>query len=131
MKKVFIILSTLLLTLSTFSQVGIGTTNPDASSVLDITSTTRGLLPPRMTTSERDAINSAAKGLMLFNTTLNRLQINKGDATTSNWVNLGMPTATDTGQMNYWNGSAWLTIATTVNEGATLQMVSGVPTWVE
>jgi|TARA_B110000908_G_C9825527_1_gene259049 hypothetical protein len=42
-----------------------------------------------------------------------------------------MPTATDAGQMNYWNGSAWLTIATTANEGAVLQMVSGVPTWVE
>jgi hypothetical protein len=131
MKHFFTLLATLLLTLSAFSQVGIGTANPDASSVLDITSTTRGLLPPRMTTSERDAINSAAKGLILFNTTLNTLQVNKGDATTVNWVNLGMPTATDAGQMNYWNGSAWLTIATTANEGAVLQMVSGVPTWVE
>ena len=40
-----------------------------------------------MTTTERDAI-SAAKGLVLFNTTLNTLQINEGDATTANWVSL-------------------------------------------
>jgi hypothetical protein len=31
--------------------------------------------------------------------------------------------------MKYWNGTAWVTIATTLNEGATLQMISGVPTW--
>ena len=131
MKHFFTLLAVVLLTATTYAQVGVGTTTPDASSALDITSTTKGLLPPRMTTAERDAISSAAKGLIVFNTTLNTLQINEGDATTVNWVNLGMPTATDAGQMNYWNGSAWLTIATTANEGAVLQMVSGVPTWVE
>ena len=40
-----------------------------------------------MTTTQRDAI-SAAKGLVLFNTTTNTLQINEGDATTANWVSL-------------------------------------------
>ena len=110
--------------------MGINNSSPDTSAALDITSATGGLLPPRMSTTQRDAI-AAAKGLILFNITLNTLQINEGDATTANWVNLEMPTATDAGQMNYWNGSAWLTIATTVNERATLQMVSGVPTWVE
>ena len=39
-------------------------TTPDASAALDITSTTGGYLPPRMTTAQRDAISSAAKGLM-------------------------------------------------------------------
>ena len=68
-------------------------TTPDASAALDITSTTGGYLPPRMTTTQRDAI-SAAKGLVLFNTTTNTLQINEGDATTANWVSLSSTSAT-------------------------------------
>jgi len=77
----------MLFTALSYAQVGVNTNNPDASAALDITSTTGGLLPPRMTITERDAI-SAAKGLVLFNTTLNTLQINEGDATTANWVSL-------------------------------------------
>ena len=41
----------------------------------------------------------------------------------------GMPTASNVGDMNYWNGSAWVVISTTANEGATLQMISGVTAW--
>jgi hypothetical protein len=41
---------------------------PDNSSVLDITSTTRGLLIPRMTPQERDLIESPANGLIIYNT---------------------------------------------------------------
>jgi hypothetical protein len=88
MKQLFTFLVAVLLTATTYAQVGIGTTTPDASSALDITSTTKGLLPPRMTTGERNLITSAAKGLIVFNTTLNTLQINEGDATTANWVSL-------------------------------------------
>ena len=51
-----------------FAQVGIGTVTPDASSVLDISATTQGLLIPRMTTAERDAIVNPANGLLLTNT---------------------------------------------------------------
>ncbi len=54
------------------SRLGIGTNTPDASSSLDITSTTRGFLPPRMTTTQRDAITSPATGLMIYNTTDNQ-----------------------------------------------------------
>ena len=96
MKHFFTILATLLLTVSTFAQVGIGTANPDASAALDITSTTAGLLPPRMTAAQRDAISSAAKGLILFNTTLNTLQINEGDTTPANWVSLSSAATTAT-----------------------------------
>ena len=87
MKQFFTLLAAVLLTATTFAQIGINNENPDASAALDITSTTGGLLPPRMTTTQRDAI-SAAKGLVLFNTTTNTLQINEGDATTANWVSL-------------------------------------------
>jgi len=87
MKQFFTFLAAVLLTTTTYAQIGINNENPDASAALDITSTTGGLLPPRMTTTQRDAI-SAAKGLVLFNTTTNTLQINEGDATTANWLSL-------------------------------------------
>ncbi len=87
MKNIFTLLAAVLLTATTFAQVGINNENPDASAALDITSTTGGLLVPRMTETQRDAI-SAAKGLVLFNTTTNTLQINEGDATTANWLSL-------------------------------------------
>ena len=66
MKQFFTFLATVLLTATTYAQVGIGTTTPDASSALDITSTTKGLLIPRMTAAERDAITSPAQGLIIF-----------------------------------------------------------------
>jgi hypothetical protein len=60
------------------AQVGVGTDNADASAILDITSNNRGLLPPRMTTLQRDAIASPAVGLLIFNTTSNCLNIYTG-----------------------------------------------------
>tara|TARA_B110000305_G_C19353372_1_gene595462 strand:- start:669 stop:1169 length:501 start_codon:yes stop_codon:yes gene_type:complete len=68
MKQFFTFLAAVLLTATTQAQVGIGTTTPDASSVLDITSTTKGLLIPRMTVADRDAISPAATGLMVYQT---------------------------------------------------------------
>ncbi|WP_044397451.1 hypothetical protein [Lacinutrix sp. Hel_I_90] len=49
-----------------FSQVGIGTMSPDASSALDINSTIGGILTPRMTTAQRMAISNPANGLLVF-----------------------------------------------------------------
>ena len=46
---------------------------PDPSAVLDVSSSTQGFLPPRMTASERDQIQSPADGLVIFNTTTNCL----------------------------------------------------------
>jgi hypothetical protein len=50
-----------------YAQVGIGTTTPDPSSVLDLTSTTAGFLLPRLTTAERDLIAAPVEGLMIYN----------------------------------------------------------------
>jgi hypothetical protein len=58
-----------------FSQnVGIGTSTPNASAKLDISSTNSGLLPPRMTTVQRYAIVNPTPGLMIFNTTTQSLE---------------------------------------------------------
>jgi hypothetical protein len=66
MKQIFTLLAAVLLTATTSAQVGIGTTTPDASSALDITSTTKGLLIPRMTNAQRQAISNPAAGLQVF-----------------------------------------------------------------
>ncbi|HJW29653.1 MAG TPA: hypothetical protein VJ508_10505, partial [Saprospiraceae bacterium] len=48
--------------------MGVGTTTPAPSAQLDVSSTTKGLLMPRMTSAQRDAIQSPAEGLTVYNT---------------------------------------------------------------
>ncbi|HYE86449.1 MAG TPA: hypothetical protein VEA16_08850 [Vicinamibacterales bacterium] len=62
------------------SQMGTGRADDDTSAVLQLTSTTSGFLPPRMTSTQRDAISSPATGLTIYNTTTNTLQIYNGSA---------------------------------------------------
>src|SRR5579872_1812096 len=81
--------STLAVTgLATFSnQVGIDTLTPDASAALDITSTTKGFLIPRMTTVQRNAIVSPATGLEIYNTDSNLFNFYTG----TSWLPVGSP----------------------------------------
>ncbi|RED25555.1 hypothetical protein BJ123_13123 [Rhodopseudomonas thermotolerans] len=65
--------------------VGIGTATPAATALLDVTSTTKGLLPPRMTTTQRTAITSPATGLMVFDTDLNQLHVKASGG----WIAVG------------------------------------------
>jgi hypothetical protein len=88
MKQIFTFLAAVLLTATTYAQVGVGTTTPDASSVLDITSTTKGLLIPRMLAGDRTAIDTPATGLMVYQT----------DGTAGFY---------------YYNGSSWSEVAAT------------------
>ena len=54
--------------------VSIGTSSdPVASAALDVVSTTKGFLPPRMTTTQKNAISSPASGLMVYDSTTNKL----------------------------------------------------------
>lgn len=55
--------------------IGIGTVAPDSSSALDISSTDKGFLMPRMSTAQRDLIIQPAIGLMIYNLTTNTLDI--------------------------------------------------------
>ena len=66
MKFLKIVFFLLIVSLASKAQVGIGTQNPNASAQLDISSTNKGLLIPRLTRSERDAISNPATGLMVF-----------------------------------------------------------------
>jgi len=88
MKRGILFLSFIFLMVNGMAQnVGIGTTSPAASAQLDISSTTKGFLPPRMTTAQRDAIPTPADGLVIFNTTTNSIQLK----ISSGWVPLTTP----------------------------------------
>ena len=62
----------------------IGTASPNVASKLDVTSTTGGILFPRMTATQRDAIASPPDGLVVYNTTAAKLQVRAASA----WVDL-------------------------------------------
>ena len=111
--------------------VNIGTPSAaTASAVLEVTSTTRGFLPPRMTSAQRDAISSPATGLTVYQTTNNYLSLYNG----TNWQNILSPnsagnvligTTTDAGYKLDVNGTVRLStiyfnsVATTGNISAT------------
>jgi hypothetical protein len=70
----------------TTGSVGIGVDPPSTTAVLDVTSTTQGLLAPRMTTSQRLAIATPANGLIVYDTTTKSLQIYDSVGTAWNQV---------------------------------------------
>ena len=84
---VFILMITLIPTLLR-SQVVAGSGTPDGSALLEMQSTTGGVLLPRMTQAQRDAIASPATGLLLFNTGSSCLEINVGTPTLPEWARL-------------------------------------------
>lgn len=70
------------------AQTVIGGNTPDPSAMLDVQSTSKGILIPRMTTAERNAIATPATGLMIFNTETSCWQINLGVSGNPAWQNI-------------------------------------------
>jgi hypothetical protein len=80
--------------------LSIGTKNaPEGSSVLDLVSTDKGFLPPRMTTTQRNSISNPVEGLVIHNLTTNKLnhyngtiweQLDQASAYTETEINIGM-----------------------------------------
>jgi hypothetical protein len=79
MKKYTLIIITFFFVCRINAQLGIGTVTPNPSAVLDLSSTTKGLLLPRMTALQQTDLVSPAIGLMVYNTTTNQLETNKGN----------------------------------------------------
>ncbi len=89
--------SLLLVTSVTFAQIGVGTSSPNASAMLDVTSTSKGFLQPRVAltgTTDTATIASPATGLMVFNT-----------------ATAGSGAAAVTPGVYYHNGTAWQRVA--------------------
>lgn len=89
---------------------GIGASSPNASALLEIASTTQGVLIPRMTTTQRNAIGSPADGLIIYNTTTNAFTVRANSA----WVEMGTGSGTIGGsianqQIAYGSGTNTIT----------------------
>lgn len=82
MKKIVLILSVFCVS-SLSAQVGIGTSSPDNSAILDVTASNRGMLFPRLTSVQRNAISAPASGLYVFDTNTNSLWYFNGSV----WIN--------------------------------------------
>lgn len=92
-KKLLLAILTLLFVFHVEAQVGINTTSPHQSAAMDIESTSKGLLIPRMTTSQKTAITNPASGLLIYDTTLRCISQNAGTAASPAWVCLSQKDA--------------------------------------
>lgn len=130
---------------------------PDNSAMLDVKSTTKGVLVPRMTSAQRNSINSPANGLFVYDTNTKSfwfyngsvwkdlaLDTNLTEAQVDSYANnngyllyevdgdvtneLELPLNPTTGTMVYYNGSDWIPIAPGTT-GDKLCYCYGVPTW--
>jgi hypothetical protein len=104
--------------------VGIGTTTPDDAALLDVSSTTKGILPPRMTTTQRDAISSPPAGLLVYNTSLNCNETYNGSSWVSNTHYIGESYGGGIVFYVYDNGQHGL-IAATSDQSTGIQWYNG------
>jgi hypothetical protein len=92
MKKLIFFISCLILSLSPFGQnvaVNNSSAPPDQSAILDISSSTKGMLVPRMTRAQRIAIEKPAKGLLVYQTDSDSaFYFNAGNENLANWVSI-------------------------------------------
>jgi hypothetical protein len=157
MKQIFLILTLLVgLIVGTHAQIAINIDNtlPNSSAMMDIKSTDKGLLIPRMTQVERNAISSPATGLMIFQTDqtdgfyyfqtqwkylgfsgnyndlTNKLTMGNGisiDPTSNNIVSIAIPSQA-VGDMMYYDGTNWVLLPHGRN-GENLIYNNGKPKW--
>jgi hypothetical protein len=78
LSKIILAFSFIFVSITTQAQIGIGTTTPAATAILEASSTSKGFLPPRMTNAQRTSISTPAIGLMVYCTDATEgLYINK------------------------------------------------------
>ena len=112
---------------ATIAQVAINTDGslPDNSAMLDVKSTTKGMLVPRMTAILRDAIASPANGLLIFCTDNNQYYTNKGTPTLPNWVMVSSQWLTLADGISYTGGKVGIGNSTP----ATILDITGANGW--
>jgi hypothetical protein len=104
-KSVLFLMMLLMMQMASHAQVAITTDNsaPDNSAMLDIKSTTKGILAPRMTFAQRDAIASPATGLLVFCTDNNFFYTNQGTPASPLWIMVNTQWS-NTGSNIFYNG---------------------------
>jgi hypothetical protein len=108
MKKLLLNAAFIAASFTSIAQVGIGTTTTDASAALEIESTTKGFLPPRMTLAQINAIATPVEGLMVYclDCTTKGLFVNNG----TKFINItnGMGVNTTVVDITGPGGGVWM-----------------------
>lgn len=109
MKKILLSAALIAASFATYAQVGVGTTAPHASAALDVESTTKGFLPPRMTQVQMNAIATPAEGLVVYCTdcTPKGLYVNNGSTFLSSGISADTPTPV-AGEILRPTGKIWM-----------------------
>jgi Protein of unknown function (DUF1566) len=125
-KLSFLIVLLLLYSSVLFAQIAVNTDGslPDNSAMLDVKSTSKGFLPPRMTTTQRDLISSPATGLTIYNITNNRNETYNGSTWVGNIHYIGESYGGGIVFYVYDGGQHGL-IAATTDQGANIQWYNG------
>ena len=106
-----------------FAQTGIGTTTPDASEKLDISSTSKGLLAPRMTASQKTGITLPATGLLIYQTdTTPGFYVNSGTAAGPVWTRINTDWTRSGNDISYTSGNVSTTGSLTGGNSATSKL---------
>jgi hypothetical protein len=136
MKKMLLSIAMLFAINIAFTQnIGIGTTTPNTSAVLDITATNKGILPPRvalLSITDVATIAAPATGLLVFNTATagtipNNVIPGYYYFTGQKWLRISNG-GNAPGDLQYWNGTQWVILPAGIT-GQNLTICNGVPTW--
>ena len=139
MKKTsFLLVLLLLFGSALFAQVAVNTdgTTYDVSAMLDVKSTTKGFLPPRVALTAVNVaapVTTPATGLLVYNTATagsspNNVVPGNYYWNGTRWVAVSPPIGTSAGDMLYWNGTQWMRVPVGAN-GQMLVFAASVPTW--
>ena len=84
--KFYIVIILIVVSCKSFAQIGLGTSSPNASAMLDLSSAMKGFLIPRMQTFQRNQIVNPIRGLFIYNTSNNILEVYSGPIEAPSWV---------------------------------------------
>jgi hypothetical protein len=91
MIKHFLLFASLILSMQVIAQTGIGTSTPDPSAKLHVASTDKGLLIPRMTSTQKGNITSPANGLLIYQTDgVVGFYVNTGTSASPTWTRINI-----------------------------------------
>lgn len=127
MKNIFFYLVMTIIAVNGFAQIAVNTdgSSPDNSAMMDIKSTAKGLLIPRMTAAQRDAISSPANGLLVYCTDNNLCYVNKGTSALPNWTVESSPWLVSGSNIYYASGK----VGIGNTNPATVLDVTGANNW--